>query len=81
MENKRHTLQKNAVLDGKYTVLLFIKQGCNAETYRVKGADGKLYFLKLFNPAKLHHSAFDGNGNLLETFFFEKHETQKCCFV
>lgn len=71
MKDKRHTLQKNAVLDGKYTILLFIKQGCNAETYRVKGTDGKLYFLKLFNPTKLHHSAFDKNGNLLEIVFLK----------
>jgi len=76
MENKPKTLHKGAVLDDKYTVLLFIKKGQNAETYRVKGADGKLYFLKLFNPAKLHHTAFDKNGNLLETEFLKitKHE-------
>ncbi len=73
---KRYTIHKNAILDGKYTVLLFIKKGRNAETYRVKGTNGKLYFLKLFNPAKLHHSAFDGNGNLLEIEFLKttKHE-------
>jgi len=70
------TLQKNTILDGKYSVLLFIKKGQNAETYRVKGTDGKLYFLKLFNPAKLHRSAFDQNGNLLEIKFLKtaKHE-------
>ena len=72
MENRQHTLQKNDVLDDKYTVLLFIKKGHNAETYRVRGTDGKLYFLKLFNPAKLHHSAFDGNGDLLEIEFLKK---------
>lgn len=32
----------------------------------MKGIDGKLYFLKLFNPAQLQHSVFDENGNLLE---------------
>jgi transitional endoplasmic reticulum ATPase len=63
---KQHVIQKNTILDGKYTVLLFIKKGRNAETYRVKGTDGKLYFLKLFNPAQLQHSAFDKNGHLLE---------------
>jgi len=72
MENKQHILQKGAVLDDKYSVLLFIKKGQNAETYRVKGTDGKLYFLKLFNPAKLHHSTFDKNGNLLEIEFLKK---------
>ena len=69
MEKKQHILQKNTVLENKYSVLLFIKKGKNAETYRVKGSDGKLYLLKLFNPAKLHHSSFDENGNLLEIVF------------
>ncbi|MFC4232660.1 AAA family ATPase [Parasediminibacterium paludis] len=59
------TLTKSQVVNG-YTVVLFIKQAINAETYRVKGNDGKLYFLKLFNYSKLHRTAFDGDGNLLE---------------
>jgi len=59
-------LPKNFIINGKYTVLLFIKQGSSAETYRVKGINGKLYFLKLFNYAKLHRSAFDNENNLLE---------------
>lgn len=49
-----------------YSILLLIKQGSNAETYRVKGNDGKLYFLKLFNYSRLHRSAFDNDNNLLE---------------
>ena len=66
MENKQQVVQKNTILENKYAILLFIKKGKNAETYRVKGSDGKLYILKLFNPAKLHHTSFDKNGNLLE---------------
>jgi hypothetical protein len=53
------TLTKNTILSNKYTVLFFIKKGCNAETYRVRGTDGKLYFLKLFNVAQAHRTAFD----------------------
>jgi transitional endoplasmic reticulum ATPase len=53
MEKKQHILQKNTVLENKYSVLLFIKKGKNAETYRVKGSDGKLYLLKLFKPCKV----------------------------
>ncbi len=49
-----------------YKVLLFVKQGCYAETYRVKGNDGKLYLLKLFNYSQLHKSAFDDDNNILE---------------
>ena len=54
-----------------YTVLFTIKKGNNAETYRVRGNDGKLYFLKLFNYAKLHRSAFDSENNLLEIEFLK----------
>jgi transitional endoplasmic reticulum ATPase len=68
---KKGILPKNYSVDEKYTVMLFIKQGSNAETYRVKGKDGKLYFLKLFNYAKLHRSAFDSENNLLEIEFLK----------
>ena len=64
-------LPKNFLVIEKYNVLFFIKQGNNAETYRVKGKDGKLYFLKLFNYAKLHRSAFDSENNLLEIEFLK----------
>jgi serine/threonine protein kinase len=37
----------------------------------VEGNDGKLYFLKLFNYAKLHRSAFDSENNLLEIEFLK----------
>ena len=64
-------LPKNYLVDEKYSVILFIKQGSNAETYRVKGKDGKLYFLKLFSYSKLHRSAFDSENNLLEIEFLK----------
>jgi transitional endoplasmic reticulum ATPase len=64
-------IPKGFIIDGKYSVLLFIKHGNNAETYRVKGKDSKLYFLKLFNYAKLHRSAFDSENNLLEIEFLK----------
>ncbi len=62
-------LPKNFSVNEKYSIMLFIKQGSNAETYRVKGRDGRLYFLKLFKLPKLHRSAFDEEGNLLEIEF------------
>jgi len=72
MDNQKQAiLPKNFSVDEKYAVMLFIKQGSNAETYRVKGKDGKLYFLKLFNYAKLHRSAFDSENNLLEIRFLK----------
>jgi len=66
MSSYKGILPKGFSIDDKYSILLFIKQGSNAETYRVKGTDGKLYFLKLFNYSKLHRSAFDSDNNLLE---------------
>jgi transitional endoplasmic reticulum ATPase len=72
MENSyKGMLPKNFSVDEKYSVVFFIKQGSNAETYRVKGKDGKLYFLKLFHYAKLHRSAFDSENNLLEIEFLK----------
>jgi len=73
---KQGILPKNFSIDEKYSVMLFIKKGSNAETYRVKGKDGKLYFLKLFNYVKLHRSAFDSEKNLLEIEFLKsiKHQ-------
>ncbi len=59
-------LPKHFSVNEKYSILLFIKHSSNAETYRVKGQDGKLYFLKLFYLAKMVHSAFDSENNLLE---------------
>lgn len=72
MSNNKGILPKGFSIDEKYSVLLFIKQGSNAETYRVKGSDGKLYFLKLFNYAKLHRTSFDSENNLLEIEFLKK---------
>jgi transitional endoplasmic reticulum ATPase len=59
-------LPKNFSLNEKYDVMFLIKRGSYSETYRVKGEDGKLYFLKLYNNAKLHRSAFDIKNNILE---------------
>ena len=70
--SKQGILTRNFSVNKKYSVMLFIKKGSNAETYRVKGLDGKLYFLKLFNYAKLHRSAFDSENNLLEIEFLKK---------
>lgn len=68
----KNILPKNYLIDEKYSVLLFIKKGSNAETYRVRGTDGKLYFLKLFNYSKLHRTAFDADNNLLEIEFLKR---------
>lgn len=71
MNLNKGILPKDFSVDEKYSVMLFIKQGSNAETYRVKGKDGKLYFLKLFNYAKLRRSSFDSENNLLEIEFLK----------
>ena len=66
MEKYSGILSKGFIIDQNYTVLLFIKRGKTAETYRVKSKDGKLYFLKLFYNAKLHATAFNKDGDILE---------------
>ena len=68
---KQSILPKNFSVNGKYNVLFFIKKGNNAETYRVKGNNGKLYLLKLFNYSMLHRFAFDVENNLLEIEFIK----------
>ncbi len=72
MSSSKGILPKGFSINDKYSILLFINQGSNAETYRVKGTDGKLYFLKLFNYSKLHRSAFDSDNNLLEIELLKK---------
>lgn len=51
---------------GRYTVVFPIKDSSYAETYRVKDTSGKIYFMKLFNYAKLNRTQFDENGEVLE---------------
>ena len=65
-------LPKSFVINENYSVLLFIKTSTNAETYRVKGSDGKLYVLKLFSYLKLQRSAFDESGNIIEISLLKK---------
>jgi len=71
METYKGILPKGYSIAGKYNILLFIKRGSCAETYRVKGCDGNLYFLKLFSYAKIHRSSFDNDNNLLEIEFLK----------
>lgn len=51
---------------GNYTVAFPIKEGDYAETYRVKDASGKIFFLKLIDLAKLNGKQFDENDNVIE---------------
>lgn len=51
---------------GNYTVAFPIKEGDYAETYRVKDASEKIFFLKLIDLAKLNGKQFDENDNVIE---------------
>lgn len=75
-QDSKGILPKGFLIDEKYRVLLFVKSGSHAETYRAKARDGKLYFIKLFNYAKLPRTAFDRENNLLEIELLKtiKHE-------
>jgi len=59
-------LEKGFKIDNKYTVLFFIKRSTSFQSYRVKGDNGKVFFLKLFSTAKLKSFQFDDEGNILE---------------
>lgn len=59
-------LQKGQIVNNEYTVLLFIKQGSSAQTYRVKDKKGNVRFLKLFNLSMSHPTSCDKDGTLLE---------------
>jgi len=73
MEDKnKGLLANNHLIDDKYSVILFIKEGNYSETYRVKGTDGKLYLLKLIKLYKLTRSAFDSDNNPLEIEFLKE---------
>lgn len=65
-------LFERSQLIGEYTVLFPIKSGSYAETYRVKDKAGKVYFLKIYNYAKLHRTQFDEEGNVLELVIAQK---------
>ena len=58
-------LTKKQYIDS-YIITFPIKEGAYADTYRVKDSDGKNYFLKLIDFAKLHHTQFDDDGHVLE---------------
>lgn len=51
---------------GNYKVTFPIKQGAYAETYRVKDASGKNFFLKLINCSKLRSDQFSSDGDVME---------------
>ena len=66
MKNSQSILTRGQDIDEKYIVTFFLKRGSYAETYRVKGQDGKTKLLKLISYSKLHRTQFDGNGDILE---------------
>lgn len=59
------TLHKKQQI-GHYVVAFPIKEGNYAETYRVKNASGKNYFLKLIDLTKLSDKQFDVDANVIE---------------
>ena len=59
-------LPKGFVVNDLYTILLFVKKGSNAETYRVKSKNGKIYSLKLFDDSNLNQSSLNENDLITE---------------
>lgn len=60
------SIAKQQKVGNNYTVTFPVKVGSNAETYRVKDALGKNYFLKLFDCSKLHKNQYTDEGDILE---------------
>ena len=65
MKESNQILNKNEMFNSTYKVQFFIDGDTFYEKYRVKGKDGKNYFLKLYNSSKLSRNDFS-NDNLLE---------------
>ncbi|WP_439882185.1 AAA family ATPase [Pontibacter sp. MBLB2868] len=63
---------KGAIIDNKYTVVFFLKQGKYAQSYRVKNSNGETLFLKLINCSKLDRSQVDVEGKILEEVIVKK---------
>ncbi len=61
----KNILDKKQLINSSYEVQFFIGGDTFHEKYRVKGKDGKTYFIKLYNSSKLSNNDFS-NNNLLE---------------
>lgn len=66
MSKIAHILKKGELIDDKYQIAFFLKKGSYAETYRVKGNDGKTKLLKLFIYSQLDRTQFTNSGTPLE---------------
>ena len=66
MNKIAHILKKGELIDNKYQIAFFLKKGSYAETYRVKGNDGKTKLLKLFVYSQLDRTQFTSSGYPLE---------------
>lgn len=60
------TLIKGTLIARQYTTLFLIKQGNNANTYRVRDSSGLICCLKLLDLSRIHLSGIDNKGRLLE---------------
>ena len=54
-----------------YTVRFPIKEGINAETYRLVDGEKKAWFFKLFHPERLAEDRFNSDGRLRELVMLE----------
>lgn len=59
-------LTRGQTINNKYKVAFFLKEGRDAETYRVVDLTGKSRFLKLFSYTKLQRSQFNNDSGVFE---------------
>lgn len=61
----KQVLEKKELINGKYEVQFFICGNPFYQKYRVKGTDGKIFLLKIYNSSKMSRHQFD-DGRLVE---------------
>lgn len=66
MNKSNPILERNQIIDEKYTVQFFLKKGSYAESYRVLNQAKEVKFLKLFDLSKLHRTQFTEENDVLE---------------
>lgn len=75
----KNFLYKKGEQIGSYKVEFPIKRGRYAQTYRVRGKDGVLYFMKVINTTKLTSSQLDKSGEVLEVVVARNFDHPNLC--
>ena len=64
--------EKGYVIDEKYTVAMFLKEGMCNENYRVLDDNGKSFFMKLFDMQRVPELLVDSEFSVKEIAVYHK---------